>query len=255
MPKTPKNSTQSEPEYLVAVILTDKDRNIQWVNSDFTAITGYALSEVIGKKPGQLLQGKNTEAEAVERIRKALSKEESIKDQLTNYRKNGEEYPCSLVIHPVHNPSGELTNFIAFEVDAAKTQDEHLSMMQIKYANSSLTEQQRIKIYEDLLAYMDRVKPYLNPRLNLHSIASDLNTNTNYLSQVVNYQTGCNLVQFINRYRVEEAKKRITDQHLRHLNTFAVAFECGFDNRSTFYKVFREVVGMTPKQYIQSHEE
>ena len=54
----------------IAVIVTDAQKNILWVNDDFTEITGYSFQEVQGKKPGSLLQGPHTEVEAVKRIRK-----------------------------------------------------------------------------------------------------------------------------------------------------------------------------------------
>ena len=112
----------------VAVILTNTEHQILWVNNEFTKITGYKFEDVIGRKPN-LLQGKNTEAAAVQRIRAGLEKKISFKVQITNYRKNGEEYLCKIVIHPVFGLDGKLTNFIAFEVDGDQTDDSLIPMM------------------------------------------------------------------------------------------------------------------------------
>ncbi|MEY4134712.1 MAG: hypothetical protein RL386_1062 [Bacteroidota bacterium] len=85
----------------IAVILTDPARRILWVNEDFCHITGYAPAEAIGKVPGALLQGPKTEPEAVSRIRKGLNQKISLREQLTNYRKNGEPLPL-----PAGHPPG-----------------------------------------------------------------------------------------------------------------------------------------------------
>jgi PAS domain S-box-containing protein len=59
----------------IAVILTDAQRRILWVNRDFETITGYELGEVMGLNPGQVLQGPKTEPDAVERIRQGLARD------------------------------------------------------------------------------------------------------------------------------------------------------------------------------------
>jgi PAS domain S-box-containing protein len=240
----------------IAVILTDAERRILWVNDDFTVITGYAFEEVVGKKPS-ILQGKNTEKTAVERIRRGLEKQSSFKAEITNYRKDGEEYICKLVIHPIFDFKDQLTNFIAFEVDGNYTDDTHLSLLNVrqKYQSSSLDRLKELDLFSKLTLLFEKEQLYLNTDLKLGAIASRLKTNSKYLSQVVNNQTGENLLHFVNRYRVEEAKKKITEKAYHHLTTYGIAQTCGFKNKSTFYKVFREITGMTPKHYISLQEE
>lgn len=236
----------------IAVILTDVNRRIQWVNDDFTVITGYSFEEVVGKKPS-LLQGENSEPAAIERIRKGLKEAESFKAEILNYRKDGEEYLCKLVIHPIYNIDDELTNFIAFEVDANYTDDRQLSLMQVrrKYRSSSLDNLKEADLYLQLISLFEEEKIYLEADLKLGEIAKRLNTNSKYLSQVVNNQTGDNLIHFVNLYRIEEAKRKIVDKNSQHLTTYGIAQTCGFKNKSTFYKVFKEVTKMTPKEYIR----
>lgn len=239
----------------IAVILTDSDRRIIWVNEDFTHITGYALNEVVGKKPS-ILQGPGSEKEAIRRIRKGLENQVSIKDEITNYRKNGDAYACKLVIHPIFDVRQALTNFIAFEVDGNVVKDDSsLPLLQIqeKYSSSSLKGVEEIKLFSQLKALMDSEKLYLDPFLTLKVIADRLNTNTKYLSQVVNHQTQNNFQFFINVYRVEEVKSKISSDDYRHLTLYGIALQCGFKNKSTFYKVFREVTGITPRAYLKAN--
>jgi len=237
----------------IAVIVTDADRRILWVNDDFTYITGYALTEVLGKKPS-ILQGPNSEKEVMRRIRKGLESQIPVKDVITNYRKNGEEYPCKLVIHPIFNENRALTNFIAFEVDGNVVEEEEdIPLLQIseKYSTSSLKGIEEMKLYYKLKVMMETEKPYLDPKLTLKEVADRLSTNTKYLSQVVNHHVGTNFQNFLNLYRVNEAKEKIINEELSNLTLFGIALQCGFKNKSTFYKVFKELTGITPREYIK----
>lgn len=240
----------------IAIIVTDADRRILWVNEDFTIITGYSLPEVLGKKPS-LLQGPKSEKEVVRRIRKSLESQVSFKDTITNYRKNGEEYPCKLLIHPIFNEEKTLTNFIAFEVDGKEVEnDEDIPLMQLteKYSTSSLKGIEEVKLYSQLKMLMETEKPYLNPNLTLKTVADQLSSNTKYLSQVVNHHAGTNFQNFLNMYRVAEAKEKITNETFNNLTLFGIALHCGFKNKSTFYKVFKEVTNITPREYIKQQK-
>lgn len=241
----------------IAVILTDASRRILWVNEDFTTITGYTLTEVIGRKPGSLLQGPGTEPEAVSRIRKGLENQAPLKDEITNYRKNGEAYCCKLVIHPVFGENQELSNFIAFEIDGDQTDDSDIPLMQLngKYSSSSLKGVEEIRLFFRLKTLLNKEKLFLDPNLSLKEVADRLHTNTKYLSQVVNHHSGMNFQQFINKYRVREAQEKIASDDFANLTLFGIALQCGFKNKSTFYKVFKEVTGLTPKEYLRNAPE
>jgi len=239
----------------IAVILTDPNQRIIWVNEDFTTITGYSLGEAIGRVPGKILQGPDSNKETIERIRKAIQQRVPFQDQLVNYRKNGEPYLCKLVIHPIFDRNQELINFIAFEVDGDKVKDEvmiPLLNLNEKYRSSSLRSIDEVKLYDHLKQLMEANKLYLDAELSLKKVADLLNTNTKYLSQVVNHQAGVNFQQFTNLYRVEEAKKKIVKESLSNLTLYGIALQCGFKNKSTFYKVFKEVTGFTPKEFVRN---
>lgn len=96
------------------VVVTETDQTILYVSSNFEEMTGYPPAEVIGRKPN-LLQGPETEVSARQQIRKAVNTAEKVEVQLTNYRKNGEPYLCSVNIIPVFNANHQLVNFLALE--------------------------------------------------------------------------------------------------------------------------------------------
>ncbi|NBC08009.1 MAG: helix-turn-helix domain-containing protein [Bacteroidetes bacterium] len=240
----------------IAVILTDATKKILWVNDDFTKITGYSLPEVFGQNPGRILQGPESEKDAIQQIRQGLKSNMPFRGEITNYRKSGEEYLCRLVIHPVFDNDQRLTNYIAFEVDGNTVKEEELQLplleLEEKYSSSSLKVAEEIKLYFELKELVETEKLYLDSSLTLKDIADQLNTNTKYLSQVINHHIGSNFQTFVNAYRIEEAKEKILDDKYSNLTLFGIALQCGFKNKSTFYKVFRDKVGMTPKAYLKN---
>ncbi|MEZ8092494.1 ATP-binding protein [Photobacterium swingsii] len=103
-----------------AIVITDKDGYTTWVNNSFLALSGYAIAEVIGQKPGNILQGKDTSQDEVTRISDALKKGESIESELINYHKDGTPYWIDIAINPTFDANGNLQSFIAVERDSTK---------------------------------------------------------------------------------------------------------------------------------------
>lgn len=109
-----------------AVIITDHNGLIEWVNRGFEKITGYTLDEVSGKKPGHILQGPDTDPATIELLRKNINAGKSIQTEILNYHKNGAPYWLDLLIQPVLNDEGEIKEFIAVESDiSARKQAEN----------------------------------------------------------------------------------------------------------------------------------
>lgn len=84
-----------------AIIVCDASGNTTWVNKTFEAISEFSLHEVLGRKPGEVLQGPDTALEDVQAISEALSKNEPIKKVVLNYTKSGRAYWNSLEIKPI----------------------------------------------------------------------------------------------------------------------------------------------------------
>ncbi|MEN2993703.1 MAG: PAS domain-containing protein, partial [Bacteroidia bacterium] len=96
-----------------AVIITDAQGKIVWVNRGFERISGYTLQEARGKVPGKLLQGPDTDPATVHRIREKLQRKESFTEEILNYTKDGRPYWLRLYITPLTNEMNEVTHFIA----------------------------------------------------------------------------------------------------------------------------------------------
>jgi PAS domain S-box-containing protein len=102
-----------------SVIITDAYGLTLWVNQAFTKLTGYSLDEVVGKKPGVLLQGPETSAESIKLLHNAVSNFSDIEVDIINYRKTGEPYWIRLKIAAIVNAFGE-RRFIAIQTDITK---------------------------------------------------------------------------------------------------------------------------------------
>lgn len=100
-----------------SVVITDAEERIEYVNSGFTKLTGYTLEECIGKQPGKLLQGKDTDPEQRKTIRKKLDAREPFYDEILNYSKDGKPYWISMSINPVYDDNGKLKRFISIQGD------------------------------------------------------------------------------------------------------------------------------------------
>lgn len=120
-----------------AVILTNANGEIEWVNEAFARITGYTLAEVLGKKPGYLLQGPKTDPQTVELIRNSLKDGRSVFTEILNYRNDRSTYWLSLEIQPMHDTEGRVTNFMAIQRDITSQRAEQLRQ-RIQHASSRI---------------------------------------------------------------------------------------------------------------------
>jgi PAS domain S-box-containing protein len=99
------------------VIITDKNERIEWVNAAFEQISGYTLEEIKGRKPGEFLQGKDTDPAQLAYIRSQLRKLVNFETELINYNKNGEAYWTHLQVQPIFDNQGNLLQFFSTQTD------------------------------------------------------------------------------------------------------------------------------------------
>jgi PAS domain S-box-containing protein len=103
---------ETEPE---ALVVTGPHGLIEWVNPAFTAMCGYELAELKGRKPGALLQGPATDAATVARIRSALRERRACRETLVNYHKDGSSYRADVHIMPLLDDVGQPRWLVARE--------------------------------------------------------------------------------------------------------------------------------------------
>ena len=98
-------------------VMSGPDGFVEWVNPAFTAMCGYELEELRGKKLGPILQGRLTDQVAAARMREAILARQPCTEALVNYHKNGKPYWVSVNITPIRDAAGELLCFIARELE------------------------------------------------------------------------------------------------------------------------------------------
>lgn len=124
-----------------------------------------------------------------------------------------------------------------------------------KYQKSGLDSKQATQYCDRLLEYMDQYQPYLESKLTLSELASQLNMSTHHLSQIINEQLGKNFFDFVNHYRVETIKQKLQNPTFAHYTLLGIALESGFNSKTSFNNVFKKMTGMTPSQYQKLLEE
>lgn len=122
-----------------------------------------------------------------------------------------------------------------------------------KYARSTLTDERAEAMLRRLLEHFQNEKPYLDPELSVDTLARSLAVPSKHLSQIINQQLGRSFNDWINAWRVEEAKRRLADQKLSHLSIVAIGEASGFRSKSTFNSAFRKETSMTPSAYRRQH--
>ena len=123
-----------------------------------------------------------------------------------------------------------------------------------KYSSSSLTDNRAEEYREQIENYMEREKPYLNPEITLPELADALELPANHLSQVINDKFGLNFFDFINQYRIDEIKRRFADSQYKNDKLLKIALESGFNNKVSFNRYFKKIVGETPSTYRKKIE-
>lgn len=102
------------------VIITDLEGRAEWINEGFTRLSGYTLDQIQGRKPGNLLQGEETDPAVVEQMRLGLNNEEAFEVDVVNYHRNGERYWVHILCNPIFDEAGTRQGYIAIENDVTR---------------------------------------------------------------------------------------------------------------------------------------
>ncbi len=121
----------------------------------------------------------------------------------------------------------------------------------IAYQKPSLTEEDRESYLKRILDYMETEKPFLDMDIKQSDIAQNLSMSVHQFSEVLNVSLKKNFNNFINLYRINEAKKMMKKPEYENYKILAIAYEAGFNSKTSFNRVFKQLVGQTPSEYKQ----
>ncbi len=148
-----------------------------------------------------------------------------------------------------YKQEGVFTNIELKQTKIITSNKTKLRKRNTKYAKSGLGEIESEELKEKLRKVMKNEKPFLDCDLTISVLANKIETTTHKLSQVINETYHKNFFDFINSYRIEEVKNQLMDSENDHYKIMAVAYDCGFNSKSTFYSIFKKHTRLTPSEY------
>lgn len=156
-----------------AVIITDNQVRVEWVNEGFTRLTGFTLEEVKGKNPGQLLQGVGSDPATIELMRQRIACREGFDVEIVNYNKTGQQYWLAIEARPIQDTHGHVSKFIAIESDITerKRREEQLAAL-----NAELSEKHQVMEHR---AFHDSLTGLPNRASILRTIQQVIDNNDN----------------------------------------------------------------------------
>ncbi|WP_299532207.1 AraC family transcriptional regulator [Ulvibacterium sp.] len=113
--------------------------------------------------------------------------------------------------------------------------------------------QKKANAFKEVQTYILTEQRYLDPFLSLENLSREIGTSTSSLSKLVNAYSKGNFSDYINTFRVEEAKKLLSHPDYGAYTIVAIGLECGFNSKSTFYSAFKKFTGKTPTQFRAEH--
>lgn len=117
------------------------------------------------------------------------------------------------------------------------------------YATPLLNEPEKERHLNKLDRFMAAEKPYLDPNITLPELAAKVHIPSHHLSRTINEKLGLNFFEYINQYRIEEVKEKMSKPEYDRLTLLGIAYESGFNTKSAFNRVFKKMTGLTPTEY------
>jgi PAS domain S-box-containing protein len=177
------------------VVITDDAGHIEWVNEAFTRRTGYALEDVVGRSPGRLLQGPDTDPATVALMGAKIRDREPFLCEVLNYTRAGDPYWVSLEVRPIIDEEGVATGFVAVQNDVTKRR---LTEAALRAAKVTAEDTARSK--ERFLASMSHeIRTPLNAVLGLTELLQNTELDDEQRSYVATaHQSGRHLLAIVN---------------------------------------------------------
>lgn len=119
---------------------------------------------------------------------------------------------------------------------------------------SSLKSDRQREQFDRVNAYVIEQKLYLDPYLSLESLARSSKLSSGYLSTLINTFDANHFSDYINKFRVEQAKRMIRDTDFADYTIVSIGLESGFNSKSTFYKAFKKFTQMTPVEFKKNQK-
>lgn len=112
-----------------------------------------------------------------------------------------------------------------------------------------ISDERLVELKDQLNELMLKDEPYLDTELDLMNLSKQLQVSSNHLSYVINNGFNENFYSYINKFRIEKAKKLLDNKKTNHLSIIGVAYESGFSSKTSFNTTFKKMTGSTPSEF------
>lgn len=123
-----------------------------------------------------------------------------------------------------------------------------------KKPKARFTEEEAALLIAKLNRHMEEEKPYINPELTLYDLSSQMNLSKNELTDLLNNHIGKNFFAYVNEFRLNAVIRKFENPDFSHYTIIAIAYDCGFNSKSTFNSIFKQHTGQTPSEYKKNVE-
>lgn len=120
-----------------------------------------------------------------------------------------------------------------------------------KYSRSTLDNSKAEMLMTKIVSFIESNKPYFQEDYKLSDLSSDLKIPSHHISELLNKYHNKSYSELINSYRIEEAKKLLISEAYNNKTVSAIGYDVGFNSRTTFYKWFKKITGLSPAAYQQ----
>ncbi|MFZ5519072.1 MAG: helix-turn-helix transcriptional regulator [Candidatus Zhuqueibacterota bacterium] len=143
----------------------------------------------------------------------------------------------------------ETSNVMGQAAELIDPASDGVRALQPKYEKSGLSPEKAGQYTDQLRRLMESEKPYRDCELTLGQLAHQLSISPHNLSEIINTQMGLNFFDFVNSYRIEDVKQSLADPQKDHIKILALAFDAGFNSKTTFNTIFKKHTRLTPSEY------
>lgn len=129
-----------------SLILTDEKGLVIWINNAFSRMSGYQLDDMLGKKPGDVLQGPLSSAKSKKILSSAVKSGKSCTTDIVNYQKSGKQYLAEIILSPIYNSKNQLKYYVAVQRDVTLQRAQSQESVDFRAYRRALDEQAIVSV-------------------------------------------------------------------------------------------------------------
>jgi len=139
--------------------------------------------------------------------------------------------------------------FIIYTIKSVRRRRHKESLVKSKQRSSTLSVEETAAYVRKLKYLIETENVYKDPNLTIKTLASKMVVSPRILSEIINDELGKNFNEFINEYRIKEARRILKNTDTRHRSIIDIAYDVGYNSKSAFNRTFKYFTRMTPSQF------